>query len=142
MLDKKICREFAAPGVAMSMSSGLLHAEQVKYIVQTAVRIISHKRTLVLYIHDREQAAQGDLRPLWTMFHSRDGYITLDRQEDGKTSWRTASFDNLGDTWHFVEDCAFYSPGDRERLERYFHSGGHGFGPLIQAQREIGRAHV
>lgn len=42
MLDKKACREFAAPGFAMSMSSGLLHAEQVKYIVQTAMRIIGH----------------------------------------------------------------------------------------------------
>lgn len=74
MLNKKICREFAAPGAVMSLDSGLLHAEQVKYIVQAEVKIISHKRTLVLYIHDRERAAQGDLRPLWTMFHSKDGY--------------------------------------------------------------------
>ena len=59
MLNKKACREFAAPGVAMSMDSGILQAEQVKYIIQTAVRIIDHKKTLVLYIHDREHAAQG-----------------------------------------------------------------------------------
>ena len=139
MLDKKICREFAAPGIAMSMSSGLLHAEQVKYIVQTAVRIISHKKTLVLYIHDREQAVRGDLRPLWTMFHNKDGYITLEREEDGGTKWRTAAFDNLERDWFFVRNCAFYSPEDRERLERYFHSDGesHGFGPLIQAQRAM-----
>ena len=48
MLNKKACREFTAPGAAMSMDSGLLHAEQVKYIVQTAVRIIRHRRTLGL----------------------------------------------------------------------------------------------
>lgn len=134
MPDKKICRKFAAPGVAMSKDSGLLHAEQVKYIVQTAVRIIGHRKTLVLYIHDREQAALGDFRPLWTMFHNKDGYITLARQEDGKTSWRTASFDNLERDWSFVEDCAFYSPEDQERLERYFHGESHGFDPLLQAQ--------
>lgn len=134
MLDKKACREFAAPGIAMSLDSGLLHAEQVKYIVQTAVKIISHKRTLVLYIHDREQAARGDLQPLWTMFHSKDGYVTLERKEDGGTKWRTASFGNLKNDWHFVGSCAFYSPRDQERLERYFHSEGHGLFPLLQAQ--------
>lgn len=135
MLNKKACREFAAPGAAMSMDSGLLHAEQVKYIVQTAVRIISHRKTLVLYIHDREHAAQGDFRPIWTMFHSKDGYITLAGNENGKTFWRTASFDNLGKDWRFARYCAFYSPEDQERLERYFHDGiNKGFDALIQAQ--------
>ena len=138
MLNKKACREFAAPGVAMSMDSGILQAEQVKYIIQTAVRIIDHKKTLVLYIHDREHAAQGDFLPVWTMFHSRDGYITLTRQEDGKTSWRTASFDNLGKDRHFVRECAFYSTKDQERLERYFlNSKSHGFDPLVQAQADM-----
>ena len=65
MLNKKACREFAAPGVAMSPDNELLHAEQNKYIVQTAVRIIGHRKTLVLYFHDRKQAAQGG-RPLHT----------------------------------------------------------------------------
>ena len=138
MLNKKACREFAAPGVAMSMDSGILQAEQVKYIIQTAVRIIDHKKTLVLYIHDREHAAQGDFLPVWTMFHSKDGYITLTRQEDGKTSWRTASFDNLGKDRHFVRECAFYSTKDQERLERYFlNSKSHGFDPLVQAQADM-----
>lgn len=138
MLNKKACREFAAPGVAMSMDSGILQAEQVKYIIQTAVRIIDHKKTLVLYIHDREHAAQGDFLPVWTMFHSKDGYITLTRQEDGKTSWRTASFDNLGKGRHFVRECAFYSTKDQERLERYFlNSKSHGFDPLVQAQADM-----
>ena len=138
MLNKKACQEFAAPGVAMSMDSGILQAEQVKYIIQTAVRIIDHKKTLVLYIHDREHAAQGDFLPVWTMFHSKDGYITLTRQEDGKTSWRTASFDNLGKDWHFVRECAFYSTKDQERLERYFlNSKSHGLDPLVQAQADM-----
>lgn len=135
MLDKKACREFAAPGAVMSLDSGLLHAEQVKYIVQTAVRIIGHKKTLVLYIHDRERAAQGDLRPLWTMFHCKDGYITLEKKEDGKTSWRTAAFKNLDKDWFFVRNCAFYTPEDQRRLEHYFgRNTGHGFSPLIWAQ--------
>lgn len=138
MLDKKACREFAAPGTVMSLDSGLLHAEQVKYIVQTAVKIISHKRTLVLYIHDRERAAQGDLQPLWTMFHCKDGYITLEKKEDGKTSWRTAAFGNLERDWFFVRNCAFYTPEDQRRLERYFgRNTGHGFFPLLWAQEAM-----
>lgn len=140
MLDKKACRESAAPGTAMSPDNGLLHAEQVQYIVQTAVKIIDHKKTLVLYVHKREHAAQGDFLPAWTMFHCRDGYITLARTEDGRTSWRTASFDNLGETWHFEKECAFYSSRDQERLERYFHDGRHkGFASLVQAQSAMKR---
>lgn len=138
MLNKKMCREFAAPGTIMSLDSGLLHAEQVKYIVQTAVKMIDHKSTLVLYIHEREQASQDILSPIWTMFHFKDGYVTLERKEDGKTSWRTASFDNLKHSWRFVNSCAFYSPEDQERLEHYFHdSKSRGFAPLIQAQNAM-----
>ena len=86
MLDKKACREFAAPGIAISPNSGLLYAESVKYIVQTAVRIIDRRKVLILHVHDREQAARGDFTPVWTMFHCKDGYVTLARNEDGKTS--------------------------------------------------------
>lgn len=106
--------------------------------LETAVKIIDHKSTLVLYIHEREQASRGILSPIWTMFHAKDGYITLAREKDGKTSWRTASFDNLEHSWRFVNSCSFYSPEDQARLEHYFHdSKSRGFAPLIQAQNAM-----
>jgi len=157
MLNKKLCREYAAPGASMSPGSGIFYARQIDYLVQTAVKIIDHQRVLVLYIYRREDAAHGNLRPLWTMFHSRDDYITLARQPDGSVKWRTASFENLGEDYHFTDQCAFYSAGDRRRLSRYFHTDEKsydetGFSPLIRAQstlleqrlkvREKARAHV
>ena len=138
MLNKKLCREHAAPGIAMSPNNGLLYAGPVRHIVQTAVRIIDRRKTLVLYVHDREQAARGDLRPVWTMFHCKDGYVTLAQNDDGRTSWRTASFDRLSRDWRFVQDCVFYSLKDRERLERYFRDDGHrGLHALIEAQEDM-----
>lgn len=138
MLNKNVCREYAAPGVSLSANSGILYAQQVKYLVQTAVKMIDRRRVLVLYIYLREEAAQGDLRPLWTMFHSRDGYITLARQPDGSTKWRTASFEKLDTDYFFTDKCAFYSAGDQRRLNRYFHmEDEEGFGPLVCAQSRL-----
>ena len=67
-MNKKSLRQFADPGWAIPPGHGLLHAEQVRYIVRTAVRIIDHHRILVLYIYDREQALRGVSSPRWTMF--------------------------------------------------------------------------
>lgn len=138
MLNKKACREYAAPRVSLSANSGILYAQQVKYLVRTVVRMIDRRRVLVLYIYLREDAAQGDLRPLWTMFHSRNGYTTLARQPDGSMKWRTASFERLSTNYFFTNQCAFYSAGDQQRLNRYFHADGEeGFAPLIRAQSKL-----
>ena len=66
-LNKRECRKFADPRTKMQLSSGLLHAEQIKYIIRTAVKIIDCHKILVLYIYSREKAAQGDFKPLMTM---------------------------------------------------------------------------
>lgn len=136
MLNKRACREYADPQLKMA-DTGLLHAEQVDYIIRTAVRLIEHHRVLVLYIYDRAEAAQGSFTPLWTMFHGQDDYGTLARQKDGGLKWRSATFENLGHDWHFTKKCAFYSVRDERRISRYFHSSGGGIAALINAQTAI-----
>ena len=98
MLDKKALRKFAvdSPAPAIPPGHGLLHAPQVDYIVRTAVKLIDHRRTLVLYVYDRERAAAGNFSPVWTMFQAGEDYITLARREEGSPRWRKAAFEGLG----------------------------------------------
>lgn len=139
-LNKKECRRYAGPELTMTPDHGLLHAPQVDYIVRTEVKVIDRHRTLILFVYPRAQAAHGDFHPLWTVFHTRDDYITLAHNPDGTTKWRTAAFEHLSDDYYFVSKCAFYSATDQERVSRYFNDDSPGFVPLLQAQdRLLGR---
>lgn len=122
MLNKRKCREFANPDLKMASGNGLLHAEQIEFIIRTAIKIISHHKTLVLYVYPRLQAVKGDFRPLWTVFQDKTDYITLERREDGSFRWRTAAFKNLDKSWDFTRKCAFYSAGDEGRVTSYLKS--------------------
>lgn len=83
----------------MAAGNGLLYAEQIDYIIRTAVKIIDHHKTLILYVYSRTQAVCGDLCPLWAVFQDRGDFITLERQEDGSAVWRKSAFDSLGGRW-------------------------------------------
>lgn len=138
MLDKRKCRAYAVPNRRLSPANGILHAKQIAYIVTTAVKTIAHHRTLVLYIYSREQAVRGDCKPLWTMFHTKDDFLTLYRKEDGSTVWRTASFDRPDrSVYNFSRQCAFYSVQDEKRVQRYFDADTDGFRALTSAQDAI-----
>ena len=137
-LDKRKCREFAIPDRKLLSGSSILHAKQINYIVTTAIKNIAHHRTLVLYIYPREQAVRGDCKPLWVMFHTKDDFMTLERKEDGSTTWRTASFDRLDRSgYNFSSQCAFYSVQDEKCVQRYFHADTDGFKALTSAQDAI-----
>jgi len=139
-VNKRKCREFAAPDRKLPSGSGILHTKQIDYIITTATKTIANHRTLVLYIYPREQAPEGDCNPLWTMFHTKDDFLTLSRKEDGSTVWRTASFERLGrNTYDFSSQCAFYSIQDERRVRRYFMADADtdGFQALISAQDAI-----
>ena len=73
MLNKRILRQYADPGWTIPSGHGLLHAEQVSYIVRTAVKIIDHHQTLILYVYDRERILKGISGPLWTVFQPGAG---------------------------------------------------------------------
>lgn len=136
-LNKKLCRKFADPGIIMPLNNGILHAEQILYIVCTAVKIIDRHKTLVLYIYDRENAAQGDFMPCMTMFHCQDDFITLELRDDGSTAWRTSAFDHLDMNWSLSDKSAFYSPKDEERVRKYFKTAKSGFKALTSAQDAV-----
>lgn len=137
-LSKRECRKYANPELKMNAESGLLHAEQINYVVRTAVKIIDHHKTLILYVYSREQAAHENASPCMAVFHCQDDFITLSMNENGGTKWRTASFDNLGNSWRFTKECAFYSAKDEERVRNYFKgSTDSGFMPLARAQYKI-----
>lgn len=139
MLNKKALRKFAdgSPAPPIPPDHGLLHAQQIDYIVRADVKIIDRHRTLVLYIYDRKQAAGGDTAPVWTMFQACGAYITLARRPDGTTFWRTAAFEKLANYWGFASKCAFYSSRDQNRVSRYFHDDSPDFAPLVNAQDKI-----
>lgn len=137
-LNKRKCLEFAVPDRKLPSESGILHAKQINYIVTTTVKTIAHHRTLVLYIYPRKQTAKGDCNLLWTMFQTKDDFLTLARKEDGSTVWRTASFDHLNrNTYNFSSQCAFYSIQDEKRVQHYFKANTDGFKMLSAAQGAI-----
>lgn len=140
MLDKKALRRFAAERTAPAIPSnhGLLHAQQVNYIVRTDVRIIGHSRTLVLYVYDRTKTADGNPAPVWTMFHTGADYVTLAHKNDGSTCWREAAFERLDRDYYFTKKCAFYSARDEQRVCNYFHDADHGgIDALVRTQKAI-----
>lgn len=138
MLNKRECRKFANPDLKMITGCGLLHAEQVGYIIRTAVKIIDHHKTLILYVYPRIQAVKGDFRPLWAVFQDKDDYITLECRKDGSAKWRKAAFEHLGKDWHFTGKCAFYSVKDEERIKSYLKSdSGSGMETLTSFQSNI-----
>ena len=137
-LNKKKCRRFALSNLRIDARQGIFSAKQIGYVIRTAVKNIGRSRTLILYIYDRARAACGDAVPAWTVFQTKDGYITLARREDGSTRWRTAAFERLDGEYDFPSKCAFYTSGDERRLCRFFHAeDGSGFAPLIAAQEKI-----
>ena len=120
-MDKRALRKEAIPKRKLDIRTGIFCAEQIKYIVCTAIKNIAHKRTLVLYVYEKEKISDCELIPQWTMFHIQDEYITLCR--DGSTTkWRTCMFKNLSSAGDFSKKCAFYSVADEERIAKFFKS--------------------
>ena len=136
MLNKRKCREYADLLLQLT-DNGLLHAEQADFIIRAAVKLIDHRRVLVLYIYSRAEAERGSFTPLWTVFQTKDDYVTLARQEDGSLKWRSAAFENLGKDWHFPDKCAIYSAHDERQICRYFNGAGGGICRIIRAQKAI-----
>ena len=51
MMNKRVLRKFAIPSNSPNPKNGIFCADQVKYVVRTAIKNIDHQRTLVLYIY-------------------------------------------------------------------------------------------
>lgn len=117
-MNKRALRKFALPGRKPNPKNGVFCAEQVKYVVRTAIKNIDHRRTLVLYIYDRKRVLAGDLIPQWTMFQDKNGYITLNHDKKG-SRWLRSTFENLGGNYNLRTRCSFYSRSDEDRIARF-----------------------
>ncbi len=137
-MNKAECRKYAGEPLRIRANSGLLCADQIEWLTTARVRVIGHRRILVLQVYSRAGAAQGDLLPKWTVFQQKDDYLTLERREDGTASWRTACFERLSPNWNFVSRCAFLTQSDRKCISRFFHDDTQdGFGCLTAHQKLI-----
>ena len=119
-INKRICRQYADPGLSISPGSGLLCMDSVRYIVRTAVKNIAGQRLLLLYFYSREQAAEGRYVPVYTLFQAKNDYITWEQPADGGGKWRTSSLERMEDYSHpILESCGFYAPKDEARITRF-----------------------
>lgn len=137
-ISKTECRKHGGQPLRIRANDGLIRAESVEWLVTSAVKIIAHRRTLVLQLYSREVAANGGFDPRFTVFHTKDDYITLEHKDDGGTTWRTGAFDRITDHWEYHKYCAFVSLADEQRVTRYFaYTKRTGFHALKEAQYAI-----
>lgn len=136
-IDKRSCRKVLDPAGQLNLNHGVFYAESISYIVRTAVKNIGHQRLLVLYVYSRKEAVNGSFLPKWTVFQSKNDYITLERKDDGTTIWRTAAFLNLDREHYRTYRSACYSMKDDKRISNFFQRDGDGLKILNQVQNEI-----
>lgn len=126
-IDKKACRQFLEPLVPPAPDCGLFLVPKLKYIIRTNVKIIGHRRLLVLCLYARgDDASDGRPKLAYTMFQASDSFITYDHNPGRKTPWRTAMLENLECDYLFARNhCAFYSRSDEQRVLNFCkdHSG-------------------
>jgi len=119
-IDKKVCHNFLEPAQAPRSDSGLFLLQSLMYIVRTAVKIIGHRRLLLLYLYARPDTPNGRPKLTYTMFQASDSFITYDHRPDAKTRWRASMLENLERNYNFAQSkCAFYSKPDEERVIRF-----------------------
>ena len=115
-MNKRECRRYAEPELRFNLNSGVLHAKAIDYIIRTDVKNIDGRRTLLLYMYLRNEAAKGCSKPQYVVFQNKDAYLMLEHLLDGTIKWRTARFENL-----FVRKIklAFYTAADENRVTKF-----------------------
>ena len=137
-MNKTECRKHSGQPLRIRANDGLLRAEAVEWLVTSAIKIIAHRRTLVLNLYSRDAAVKGNFMPQFTVYHTEDDYISMEYKAEGGTAWRTGSFDRIAGHWEYSKYCAFASLSDEQRVTRYFgYAKWTGFQALRQAQYAI-----
>ena len=113
MMNKRVLRKFAIPSSSPNPKNGIFCADQVKYVVRTAIKNIDHQRTLVLYIYAKESVLAGNHTPRWTMFQQKGGYITLCTDDKG-TRWQQVDVCESRKGLLFQGQMLFLFPSRRE----------------------------
>lgn len=137
-IDKRACRKVGAEPLNIPIGNGMLHDDNIKYLVRTRVKVIAHHRLLVVYFYACERVRAGDRLPIWTVFQSRSDFLVQVRDEAGVTKWSTAAIDAYSLCYPRIGYASvFYTLSDKTRLEKYLHNGRDGIKSLICAQSQI-----
>ena len=116
-IDKKACRQFLEPLVPPASDCGLFLVQSLKYIVRTAIKIVGHRRLLILCLYARGDSPDSKPTLAYTIFQASNSFTTYDHDPDSKTRWRTVMLDNLDKDYGFTRrKCAFYSRPDEQRV--------------------------
>lgn len=119
-IDKSACRKYMEPLSPPNPDCGLFLVEGLKYIFRAAIKIVGHRRLLVLCLYAKGTAPDSKPVLAFTMFQASDSFITYDHRPDSKTKWRTVMLANLERDYYFIRNkCAFYSRSDEERVIRF-----------------------
>lgn len=123
-INQSACRKYLFPAEAPSPDHGLFLVEQIKFVICTSVRMIDHRRILVLYLYSKGEVGHGTPALAFTMFQASDSFITYAHGTEAKTRWRTSMLCNLNrQSYYFSRrEFAFYSRMDEERLLTFFKS--------------------
>lgn len=123
-IDKKACMEYLIPAQAPDPNCGLFLIKRLKFIICTAVKIIGHRRLLILYLYDRGKSENGQPALAFTMFQAADTFTTYAHGEKVKTRWRDAMLVNLNrrDYYFSMSEAAFYTREDEQRVLAFFKS--------------------
>lgn len=118
-LDKRICRKYADPSYRFSPSNGIFYLPDIQYVVRAAVKNIGSRRTLVLYLYASKDIIENRFVPTFTVFQTKEDFITLEMAQDGSSKWLASPTGSLQRDYRFESKCAFYSKGDNDTVVRY-----------------------
>jgi len=116
-IDKKACRSFLEPVLAPDSDCGMFLVPKLRYIVRTTIKIVGHRRLLILCLYARGDPPGDSPKLTYTMFQASDSFIAYDHRPGVKNRWRTAMLENLEREYCFIRDkCAFYSRPDETQV--------------------------
>ena len=92
-INKTACRQYLEPLASPSPDCGLFLISKIKYVIRTTVKIVGHRRILVLCFYTKGTAPDEKPVLTFTMFQAYDTFLSYDHWPDSKTTWRTATLD-------------------------------------------------
>lgn len=123
-IDKKACLENLIPAREPDPDCGLFLIKKLRFIVCTEIKIIGHRRLLILYLYSKKEDSDEKPELVFTTFQATNTFITYAHGAEVKTRWREAMLLNLNrqSCYCCKNHFAFYSKEDEQRVFRFFKS--------------------
>lgn len=97
-LKKSVLRKVPVQMATAHTISQAKRNENMTYFIKAAVKIIDHKRILLLHVYHREKLIHGDTAPLFRIFMTKTDYISQ-YYKNGEPSWRTGRMESMMDCY-------------------------------------------